>query len=177
MQILQSTKEIEKFFADLVSNICGIPTNKVLLQFSTLGQSSFSINTDWCAVKVMPTTDERNIWKDREKVYNSVDETFTYITKSMRTLELTLVFYGPSSTSNATLFNEMLYSEDLKFQMKQKYLALVPDRTIGPLRFPEQHNAQWYERCDLVVKLYNTVIVETKVSTFKEFDIRTEVDP
>lgn len=175
-QILQTVAELETFFADLVSRETGLASDKVLIQYQPQGQPSSKIGDDVAYVKITPEPDERGLYKNRKRVYNSDSETFTFTQQATRTLTLHVVFYGPNCYELCTLFNEKLYFSNVQVQLRQTYLSLVPDRTNGPIRLPEQHNGQWWQRCDIELRFYNAVAIEETVATFKEFDIRTEVN-
>lgn len=175
-QILQSIDELELFFADLIMAMTGLNEKAVLIQYQPQGQPSSKIGEDVAYVKVTPEPDERGLYKNRKKVYNSDSETYTFLQQSSRTLTLHVVFYGPHCYELCTTMNEKFYFNDYQVQMRQNYLSIVPDRTNGPIRLPEQHNGQWWQRCDIELRFYNTVAIEETVSTFKEFDIRTEVN-
>lgn len=174
--ILQTVETLETFFADLVSSQTGLAPEKVLIQYQPQGQPSSKLGDNVAYVKITPEADERGLYKNRDRVYNSDNETFTFFQQSTRTITLHVVFYGQQCSELCTLFNEKLYFNDVQVQLRQSYLSLVPDRTNGPIRLPENHNGQWWERCDIELRFYNTVLIEETVSTFKEIDIRTEVN-
>ena len=70
-QILQSIDELELFFADLIMAMTGLNEKAVLIQYQPQGQPSSKIGEDVAYVKVTPEPDERGLYKNRKKVYNS----------------------------------------------------------------------------------------------------------
>lgn len=176
MQILQSAQELEDYFAELLTNLTGLPEDKVLLQHQPEGQPSSSKDQDVLYIEVTFVPDERENFKNRFKTYNTENEGYTFTQQAQRTLSVQFVFYGPNSSELATLVNEKVYFQDQKLSFQRNHLALVPDRTEGPLRMHENYNGQWYDRCDLTLYFYNTLQVEEEVGTFAEYDIRTEVN-
>lgn len=175
-QILQTIDELELFFADLVSSILSLDQSKALIQYEVQGQPSCKITDDAVYLKITPEPDERAIYKSRNMVYNDTDETFTFSQQSTRTLTLHAVFYGPNCYELCTQMNEAFYMQSSQLLFSQNYLSIVPDRTNGPIRLPEFHNGQWWQRCDIEVRFYNTIQFEETVNSFSSFDIRTEVD-
>lgn len=173
---IRPIKDIELFFADLITEILQLDESHVLLQYPIQGQPSSKINENYVYVKITPEIDIRPMYKNRKRVYNEDTGTYTYSQYSQRTLTLGLIFYGPASVENATLLNEMLYISDTKLKLDQFGVFLVPDRTDGPTRVPEHHNGQWWERADMELRFYEQVSVETEVETIENIDIRMEVD-
>lgn len=169
-------KELEKWFADLVCSITGLADDHVLIKYPRDGQIASLISQDFCYVQVMSELDERNIYKSRKKIYDEESGKYKVQQFSQRTLAIQSVFYGPNCTELATLLNDMLFHESIKFQLDQRGLYFVPDRTNGPTRLPEVHNGQWWERCDIEFRFYESVVTETEEETFADVDIRTEVD-
>lgn len=175
-EILQSIDSLELFFADLVTSLTGLQEDRVLIKYPEEGQPSSKISVDVAYVKVLPEPDERAIYKNRKKVYNEINEEFTITQQSTRTISMHVVFYGPNCHELATRLNEKFYFDNTKYLLLKNYLSLVPDRTNGPVRLPENHNGRWWQRCDIELQFYNTLQIEETVKTFKEIDVRTEVN-
>lgn len=173
---LTPLKELELFFADMITSLLELEQDHVLLQYARQGQPASKINENYVYVRVFPENDERTIYKNRKVVYNETDGTRAIQQHAQRTLTLGTIFYGPDCASNAMLFNEKLYLPEQKLVLDQQGLFLVPDRTFGPTRNPEFHNGQWFERADMEHRFYEEVIVEEKVESFENADIRMEVD-
>lgn len=176
-ELLQSIESLELFFADLVENLVGLQSENVLLQNRQYGQPSYDdslVNSAY--VKISPELDERSIYKFQDFSYNEEEDNFTLTTKSTRTLTLSVIFYGPDCYENCFRFNEKMYFNSTKILLEKNYLSLVPDRTNGPTRINEQHNGQWFSRCDILLRFYNGVVIEETVERIKDVDIRLEVD-
>lgn len=169
-------KDLELWFADLITNLLNLNEDHVLIQYATQGQPSSKITENYAYVRISPEVDTRQIYKNRRMVYDESSGTRNIVQFSQRTLTLGIIFYGPSCVDNATIFSEMLYLPEQKLALDQKGLSLVPDRTDGPLRVPEFHNGQWFERADLELRFYEQVQVSEDVQTFEDVDIRMEVD-
>lgn len=175
-QILQTTKELELFFCNLVVEALNVDKEKVSRMFLTLGQPAYTSGETMVYVAVERERDERDIFKNRSKKYESENKTFVYTQQSSRTLTVHFVAYGPESGAYLAYLNEYFYFDETKYQLRKNYLNLVPDRTDGPIRLMEQTNSQWWERWDLKLRFYNTVSVENVVHEIESLDIRLEVN-
>ena len=174
--LIYSLNDIEVFLADLLSELTGLDSKKVLIQHSEFGQVSSKINEDVCYVNVDSVNDYREIFKNREKEYNASTETFTFSQQGTRTLRASFIFYGPNASKLAFVFNERMYFSSTKLNLANNNLFLVPESSKGPVTLHEVINARWWKRCDLTLDFYNPIVVEEEVNSFKEFDIRTEVN-
>ena len=68
-EILQTVKEIEKFFAGLFVEYTGVNKNKVLLAYSEEGRPAFDIDRMAYFISVFPEVDDRESYKHREEKY------------------------------------------------------------------------------------------------------------
>lgn len=175
-EIIQTMDELELFFADLITEVLDIDENKVLIQHKRYGQPTNKYEDTVCYICVTQEQDSNNKFKNRSKTYNSEKEEFTYLQQSSRVLKLNLIFYGPESLEYAAKLNEKMYFESVKYSLAKKYIYFIPESTFGPTKIQEVHNGQWFDRADIDFRFYNTIQTEETVKTFKEFDIRTEVD-
>lgn len=174
--IFQTYEQLSLFFADLIEAITGLPDDKTLLQYDQMGKASANINTDIAYVNVVNEPDERTIFKNRTKEFDSETNTYTIYQQASRTLNLHVVFYGPNCMELCTTFSESLYHESIKLKLRQNYLSIVPDSTNGPIFMPENRNGQWFKRCDFNIRLYNTVITTETVGIFSGTNINLEFD-
>lgn len=175
-EILQTLDQIEDFFANLITEILKVEPDTVQIAFPQEGRPSFTKDQDVIYLYVYPEADERDAYKHRTKVYNDQNETYTYTQHSQRTLILNIMAYGPNCYENCVKISNIMYFENNRITLLQNYLALVPDHTIGPTRLPEQHNGQWWKRCDLKLRFYNAINVEDTVSSFVDVNINVEVN-
>lgn len=176
MENIQSIDELELFFADLVENLTGLESNKVLIQNQRTGQPSSKHSEDVAYVKISPEPDERSIYKNRKLVYNKEKGNFTSTQYASRTLSLNIIFYGPTCYELCTKFNEMMYFSSTSLLLNENKLSLIPDRTNGPIRNNELHNGQWWRRCDLELRFYNEISIVETIESIDKFDIRMEDD-
>ena len=175
-EIFQTFDELELFFADTISEVLPMDSNKVLIQHKRYGQPTNKYTDTICYVYVSQEQDEHVRFKNRSYKYNKEDETLTYTQQASRVLKLNLIFYGPESLSYASRLNEKMYFENTKYILAKEKLYLIPESIVGPTKLQEIHNGQWFDRADIDFRFYNTIQVEEIVGTFKEYDIRTEVD-
>lgn len=174
--VIDKLEDIELFLADIVCDMIGLEQENVLIQYVTEGQPSFDIEQDICFVKVAQEIDERDIYKTRKMVYNKNNDNFDYKQYSQRTLNAHFIFYGPNCYELCKLLNESFYFPNFEYIINNNNLYLVPDRTVGPNRVPELYNGRWWQRSDLELRFYNSVVVETNVDRIVEADIRLEAD-
>ena len=171
--LLQSMEELSLLLADFVSTLTGLDSDKVLLMYDQRGKGSQNINTNVAYVNVTNDIDDNLKFKNKFKEYNQETSEYTFTQQSSRTVNLKVVFYGPNCQELAQLLNEKVYFESSRHYLAKNYLKLVPDRTEGPTYLPEQFNAQWFKRCDLNLKFYNTISVEEITPAFESANITT----
>ena len=174
--ILQNFSDLENIFADLLTTATGLASSSVLVAYTRLGKPSFDNGTDMVYIRLMQESDDRMKYKNRTSVYSTETQKFTFSQQSSRTLDLGITFYGPNCMKYAQKANEFFYFANTKLLLAQSNLFLVAERTVGPIRIPEQFNGQWWERADLNLLLYNTVLVENIVEKFNSYTIETEAE-
>jgi hypothetical protein len=74
--IFQTIKEIKLFFANLIVKMTGLNDNQVLIQFPERGIGTQDINTNMIYIDVDDETDIRTIYKNRDKIFKSEDNTY-----------------------------------------------------------------------------------------------------
>lgn len=175
-EILQTVKEIEKFFAGLFVEYAGVNKNKVLLAYSEEGRPAFNIDKMAYFISVFPEVDDRESYKHREEKYIDSIGKFRQSQFSQRTLRLHITTYGENTDQSIIRFQNMLYSADANYTLSNMYLHIIPERTNGVIRLQERINDRWWTRYDIDLYFYNTVKIENDVSAFESVDIRTEVN-
>ena len=133
--------------------------SKVRLDWPTGGAPGWGIGDDVAFIRTTEEDDVYNRLRDRvigplnSTVLNSTD-TYT------RVWRVSYSFYGPNSFDNARLLKSSLLSLDFAHDtLANANLYLVTD-IPATTRNPEKYQGQWWERCDLSVKL-NELITET----------------
>lgn len=170
--IVLSTDYFDKLFADFVQTILGLKQEQVLISYRTTGQVSSKINEDVCYIHTDLEETVEQIFKNRSKTYNPENEGYTIKQQSLRRLALQVVFYGPNSDIFSSILNEYCYMEDAKQFFYNNDLALIPSLTSHTTKIHEKINDRWWDRADLKLRFYNTVTVETNVSTITSTDIK-----
>ena len=174
--VFQSIKELKLFFADLITTMTGLQSNRVLIQFPERGSATQDINTNMIYIDIEDETDIRNIYKTREKVYSGQDNTYKIQQQSTRTLCLRLIGYGKDIYEFMRVISEKMYFDSIKLFLDQNYLYLIPDRSNGPTYTHELKNDRWYQRADLELRFYNPIVVEDKVGIFSGANINIKID-
>lgn len=175
-EILQTLKEIEKFFARLLVDNAGIPETKVLLAYSEEGRPAFNIDKYAYFISVFSETDDRESYKHREMVYDKDAEKFKQSQFSQRTLRLHITAYGENTDQKLIRFQNLLYSADNNYNLSRNYLHIISERTNGVIRLQEKINDRWWIRHDIDLYFYNTVKIESLTPAFESVDIRMEVN-
>ena len=174
--LMQTMEELSLLFADFVSNITGLPSNKVLLMYDQRGKGSQNINTNVVYVNATQEEDNSLKFKNRTKEINEEGTAYIYSQQASRTINIKLVFYGPDCQELSQTVNGMVYFESSRLFFEKNHLAFIPDGTSGPTYLPELFNAQWFKRCDLNLRFYNTISVEETVDIFESANITTTFD-
>lgn len=173
-QFFQSVASLESLFADLIASITGLTPSKVLIGYEDEGIPNVSKQTDVCFLSVSIGTG--GAVRGRQKTFvpatNTSQSKFVYSQRSERIVKLSVTFYGPNCFENAVALNQKLYFDYNKLTLEKNHLGLIPDNTIGPTTLRENHNGQWFKRCDLELDFYNMLVVEDIVGVFDEIVIR-----
>lgn len=169
----QTMEQLSLLFADFVSTLTGLDENKVLLMYDQRGKGSQNINTNVAYVNVTNEVDDNLKFKNRTKEFNKETNEYVFTQQASRTINLKVVFYGPNCQELAQLLNEKIYFESSRHFLANNYLSLIPSSTDGPTYLPELYNAQWFKRCDINLKFYNTISVEEVIPAFEDANITT----
>lgn len=175
--VFQTIKEIKLFFANLIVKMTGLNDDQVLIQFPERGMGTQDIKTNMIYVDVDDETDIRTIYKNRDKIFTSEDNTYRIQQQSTRTLKLRLIFYGANAFELSRIVCEKMYFDSYKIDLDNNYLYLVPERTEGPTNIHELKNGRYYDRSDLQMIFYNPVVIEDKVGIFENANIELGIDP
>jgi hypothetical protein len=85
-------------------------------------------------------------------------------------------FYGPNSSDRARLVHSALFMDYFNEQLANNNLYPITDFTM-PVRFPEQFNAQWWERADFYADMYESVTetIQPGIATSVEIVVQDSV--
>jgi hypothetical protein len=107
----------------------------------------------------------------------NVVTTTTKITQYTRVWEVFWTVYGPNSFDNARKIRSALFDRYVHDQFARNQLFLVTDPR-APVRAPEFHDGQWWERVDFSAK-FNEFVTETysvEMTESVEIIVVNEVD-
>lgn len=161
-QILTSSALTPVQMNDIIQPLtCGMiginPPNLSLVRVDWQTQGQPFIPTpgnDICFISCVPENVEYS--KVRDRVFSGkgpVTETWTY-TRGWR---ISWVLYGPNSTDRARMIHSAVIFMDYfsdALSLSNLYPLSDPNQ---PTRIPEELNAQWYERADFSITLYEAV--------------------
>jgi hypothetical protein len=158
----------------LVSSALTIAQINTLLQSLTCGMIGINppdysqVRIDWPTTGqpfgVLPSQDvcflscllqDVDYNKIRNRTYSGtgpVTETWTY-TRGWR---IAWTLYGPNSTDRARQIWSATFMDYFNDQLNLSNLFPVPD-PAEPVRAPELLNAEWWERCDFAITMYENV--------------------
>lgn len=133
--------------------------SKVRIDWPTQGQPAWGISDDICFLQVTEEDDKYN--RIRDSKYLVTDSiTFSKTGTYTRVWKVSWALYGPNGFDNARLLKSGLFSVDFVHDsLAASNLYLVSD-IPATTRNPEKFQGQWWERCDLMVRL-NEQITET----------------
>lgn len=171
-----SLDDLDFLFAKFIQDQLELENGQVRISYQQRGQKFSQINKDVVYVKVFQEQDERYVYKQRKRRYDSETERVTTSQSAMRTLLLQVVFYGPNSDVLSTTLNERFYFDSAKQFLYENNLALVPDLTDFQDKTYEKINDQWWERSDLKLRFYNSVTVDELTKTIESTDINYNID-
>lgn len=168
--VIKDVNYFDSFFADLVQNILGTTQDKVRISYAEEGQVSFKINDNICFVHTMLEDNFVNKFKNQSLEYIGTEDVFVHSLSVMRVLYLKIVFYGNQSSVNSVLVSESLHLDSILQKLHNEDLAIIGDRT-KLVKTRELINSRWWERTDLDLYFYNSIVVEEKPEPIDEVDI------
>lgn len=163
-QRLQSSalqvSDINVLMQQLTCGMLGInPPNYSLVRLSWQieGQPYNDASQDVCYIACTLVPDEYTKVRNRTFTQNlptdtKVIETWTYT----RCWRIAWTLYGPNSFDRARMIHSALFMDYWSDQLNLSNLFIITDPP-QPTRFPEKINAQWFERSDFHVHLYENV--------------------
>ena len=127
---------------------------RVRVNWQTQGQPFENVNADVCYVSAVPLDVEYNRVRDRSWAGASVTSTETWVfTRGWR---FAWVFYGPNGSADAQRVWDATFIDYFTDALAASNLYPLSDPP-APMRVPEQFNAQWWERADFHLDLYEQV--------------------
>lgn len=151
-----TTTDINKLLQVLTCGVLGInPPNyaAVRVDWPTQGQPFGRVTDDVCYFLCVPQDEQYNRVRDREYSGTSaITETWTY-TKCWR---LKWTFYGPNSQDRARALRSATFMDYFNDQLAVSNLYPLSDPP-EVVRAPEEINAEWWERTDFHLEVYEKV--------------------
>ena len=154
-----SINTLDDLFATLVTQCSGLPANKVLIAYSEKGQISSAISDDVCYIHTEEESDYVDQYKNRIATFNSTTEKVTIAQRAMRVIKLQLTFYGPNSNVLGVKVKEKMYFDSVKQFLYKNNLAIIPEKDVI-IKTHENINERWWDRVDVNIFFYNSVMVE-----------------
>jgi len=148
--------QIQQLMQTLTCGVLGINPpdySKVRVDWQTEGQPFQNAKYDICYIACAPKEEYYN--KVRDRTYSGTDvvtETWVF-TKGWH---IAWVLYGPNSSTNAQRLWDALFMDYFNDQLSLSALYPIPDPP-EPTRMPENINAQWFERADFYIDMYEQV--------------------
>jgi len=163
-----SQAAMNQFMQALTCGLLGLnppDLSQVLVDWQTQGQPFAQTPlTNRCYLACVVTDEPYHRVRDRQygQVGNQVQEIWTYT----RPWKISWVFYGDnakvpslvgsSSLDRATTLWTGTFMDYFSDQLELEGLAAV-NEPATPIRIPEQFNAQWWDRSDFSIELYELV--------------------
>ena len=122
------------------------------------GQPAQNNQTDVCYIRC--TTKDNPYSRIRDRVLTQagtgksavLTENWFYT----RVWQIAWTFYGPNSTDRARMVWDAMFMDYFADELAAENLFPVPDMP-EPIRVPENFNAQWWERADFEVEMYEGI--------------------
>ena len=131
------------------------------------GQPFVDSTDDVCFLRCVTEDEPYDKLRDRTRVVTTPSPPpapVTYVWTYTRVWRVQWTFYGPSSTDRARAVRSALFQDYFADQLAASQLFPVPD-PAAPVRLPEQMNAQWFERVDFGISMYEFVTETIAVPT------------
>lgn len=179
-QTLTSTaltpSQMNDLIQPLTCGMMGIPVDftKVRVDWQSEGQPFIKRpSDDVCFISCVPFDVEYQ--KVRDRTYSGagpVTETWVYT----RGWKVAWCLYGPNSTDRARMIHSaVIFMDYFSDRLSESNLYPVSDPS-EPTRMPEEFNAQWFERADFHVVMYEQVTetIQDNVVTSVEIKVNTK---
>ena len=163
-EFYQTQEQLEDIFGDLLEMMTGLKSKDVLASYPAMGGIPFGHKETKLYYTISPSGSPISQWKNRtDSTHQSLINRSSQYT---RELELRLVIYGRNAVDIATRLLHDFTTQTIREQLTKQKIYYIPDKSIGPMRLPESRNGQWYERCDLSLYFYNSIVEDEKLNTF-----------
>jgi hypothetical protein len=151
--------QITKIMQTLTCGAIGInPPNfaAVRTEWPVQGQPFTQLpSQDACYVACVPTDSDYS--RVRDTALSQTGKVLTQTWEYTRNWRVSWVFYGPNSTDNARAVNSaFVFVDFFADSLSLQNLFPVSDPP-EPTRMPENFNAQWWERADFHVDIYEQI--------------------
>lgn len=131
--------------------------SKVRVDWQTQGQPSQNVNTDICYVACTPWDTEYS--RVRDYSFTEVTGPPAVLTQQWQYTKgwrAAWCLYGPNSEDNARAIRTAMFMDYFNEQLSLSNLYPISDPP-EVVRAPEQFNAQWWERADFYINMYEAV--------------------
>lgn len=149
--------EINELIQSLTCGMIGInppDPSQVRVDWQTQGQPFQNNQTDVCYILCVPFDVEYS--RIRDVLLTQTGETLTENWGYTRGWRIAWTLYGPNSTDRARMIWSAMFMEYFTDQLSLSNLYPVSDFK-EPTRTPENFNAQWWERADFEVVMYEAI--------------------
>ena len=133
----------------------GSAKDRVRIQWPTEGAPAFPVDRDVAFVGVTPLAGD-NVTRHRIISWTpSGKGTADYRESALRPVSVSLIFYGPNAYEDAWTVSRRIGMPSAHDFLRRGGVALLTGNP-DPVRVPELHQQQWWERADLTLEA-NTV--------------------
>ncbi len=169
--IILTREEIGELFYDLtVAMLWSSPLPDVRLSWPTGGAPAFRVSNNVIFLKAFDVPG--SLTSQRESVYlqEGSPEASNMAVSYTRQLEVSWIFYGSSSWSDATSVRNKIFYQEHHDTLARKNIFLIPNFN-PPRRVPELWQGQWYERMDLTMNFNELVVINEPVPSLETVEI------
>lgn len=162
--------QLQLKMADLISRALQLSSNNVRIAFQHPGQPSPDRADDVVYIS-MDFKGNQDIYKDRETIYDSPEDEFVETTKYFCRMSAQFKCYGPNCFENALRIKEKLFTENVKWELGQLNLFLIPDAFTGPIYSRDYLNGHWVRIGNLGCEFYNARSSVERIPSIKDIEI------
>ena len=161
-QVLQSSaltpSALSFIFQMLTCGVLGInppDASQVRIDWPTQGQPAVpSPSQDVCYLNCVPHDTEYN--RVRDRTYTTISGVLTETWHYNREWRISWCLYGPNSSDRARALRSATYLDYFNGQLELSQLFPLSEPPEAT-RMPENYNAQWWERADFYLDLYERI--------------------
>jgi hypothetical protein len=168
--------QIETLIQTLTCGMLGInPPNgeQVRINWPQQGQPFQDVDKDICYISCV--TSEEQYTKVRDRQYQANGQLTTEIWTYTRNWRVHWTLYGPACTDRARMIWSALFMDYFNDQLNLSQLFPVSDPT-EPTRIPEEMNAQWFDRADFHMDMYEAVTETIDDTTVSSVEVLTHTE-